>query len=131
MYDRTYFLVYYYYRIYILTITPLLLHCYPESEPIALTPITCSFRALTYHLLLLAAQVPTHVRTSRETTVWRTHLVDLQQRAHTRAHAPISTWSPRIAYSIKYAIRLSQSHQRKPNQSQFNTSIDQTNIPSG
>ena len=28
MYDRTYVLVYYYYRIYILTITPLLLHCY-------------------------------------------------------------------------------------------------------
>ena len=78
------------------------------------------------------------VRTSRETTVWRTHLVDLQQRAHTRAHAPISTWSPRIAYSIKYAIRLSQSHQKeaKPRthhsqkKAQFNTSTDQTNIPS-
>ena len=42
MYDRTYVLVYYYYLICILSISPFLLHCYPESEPIALAPITCS-----------------------------------------------------------------------------------------
>ena len=64
MYNRTYVLVYYYYLICILTITPLVLHCYPESEPIALVPITALLGALTLYLLHVSCLLLKCQRTS-------------------------------------------------------------------
>ena len=143
MYDLTYFLVYYYYRIYVLTITllyytvilkvSLLLLLQLHALRITYTvPFTTTYK-------VFAAQVPTVCTSHARQRFWRTHF-DARMHACIPAHAPISisTWSPRIAYSIKYAIRPSQSHQKKAKprthhsqkKAQFNTSTDQTNIPS-